>query len=120
MKSRVPKGAMPAQPQNMSAMIKQAQKMQNDITALQNEIESRTFESTSGGDAVKVTMFGNKNIKTLEIKPEVVKDAAENDDVEMLNDLIISAINACITEIETTTESEMDAITGGVSLPGLF
>jgi len=118
MKARVPKGMSGAQPQNMSAMIKQAQKMQTEITLLQNEIETRTFSSSSGGGAVEVVMLGNKNLQSITIKPETVKDAA--DDVEMLQDLIMSAVNACTGEIESTTEEEMSKLTGGVSLPGLF
>ncbi|GHU52823.1 nucleoid-associated protein [Clostridia bacterium] len=118
MKSRIPKGHVGAQPQNMTAMIKQAQKMQNDISKLQEEIEARTFSSAAGGGAVEVTMLGNKTITALAIKPETVKDSV--DDVEMLQDLIVSAINSCISVIEEETESEMEKVTGGVSLPGLF
>lgn len=118
MKSRIPKGGMGAQPQNMNAMIRQAQKMQNNITALQEEIEQRSFSSTAGGNAVEVTMLGNKKIESVKIDPATVKDAVE--DVEMLEDLIVSAINACIAQIEEVTEEEMSKVTGGVSLPGLF
>ena len=87
MKSRVPKNIGGAQ--NMNSMIKQAQKMQDEITELQNDIEARDFSATSGGGAVEVVVTGAKNIKALTIKPEVV----DKDDVEMLQDLIISAIN---------------------------
>lgn len=114
MKSRVPKNISGAQ--NMNSMIKQAQKMQDEITELQNDIEARDFSATSGGGAVEVVVTGAKNIKALTIKPEVV----DKDDVEMLQDLIISAINEAMADVEKTTEEEMNKITGGVALPGLF
>lgn len=114
MKSRVPKNIGGAQ--NMNSMIKQAQKMQDEITELQNDIEARDFSATSGGSAVEVVVTGAKNIKALTIKPEVV----DKDDVEMLQDLIISAINEAMADVEKTTEEEMNKITGGVALPGLF
>ena len=114
MKSRVPKNIGGAQ--NMNSMIKQAQKMQDEITELQNDIEARDLSATSGGGAVEVVVTGAKNIKALTIKPEVV----DKDDVEMLQDLIISAINEAMADVEKTTEEEMNKITGGVALPGLF
>ena len=114
MKSRVPKNIGGAQ--NMNSMIKQAQKMQDEITELQNDIEARDFSATSGGGAVEVVVTGAKNIKALTIKPEVV----DKDDVEMLQDLIISATNEAMADVEKTTEEEMNKITGGVALPGLF
>jgi hypothetical protein len=114
MKSRLPKNMGGAQ--NMNSMIKQAQKMQDEITELQNDIEARDFSATSGGGAVEVVVTGAKNIKSLNIKPEAV----DPEDVEMLQDLIISAINEAMATVEKTTEEEMNKITGGVSLPGLF
>lgn len=114
MKSRVPKNAGGAQ--NMNSMIRQAQKMQDEITELQTEIEAREFSATSGGGQVEVVVTGAKNIKSLNIKPEVV----DPEDIEMLQDLIISAINEAMATVEKTTEEEMNKITGGVSLPGLF
>ena len=106
MKSRVPKNIGGAQ--NMNSMIKQAQKMQDEITELQNDIEARDFSATSGGGAVEVVVTGAKNIKALTIKPVVV----DKDDVEMLQDLIISAINEAMADVEKTTEEEMNKITG--------
>ena len=100
----------------MNQMIKKAQKMQDEITVLQEDIEARDFTASAGGGAVEVVMTGKKNIKSLTIKPEVV----DPEDIEMLQDLIISAVNEAVTTIDTTTEAEMSKITGGVSLPGLF
>ena len=115
MKARLPQG-MGGGAQNMNGMIRQAQKMQAQITELQEDIENREFTSTAGGGAVEVTLTGRKSIKNLTIKPEAV----DPEDVEMLQDLIISAFNDTIRQIEETTEKEMGAITGGVSFPGLF
>ena len=114
MKSRVPKNMGGAQ--NMNSMIKQAQKMQDEITELQTDIEGREFSATSGGGQVEVVVTGAKNIKSLTINPEVV----DPEDIEMLQDLVISAINEAMASVEKTTEEEMNKITGGVSLPGLF
>ncbi len=114
MKSRLPKSVGGAS--NMNSMIKQAQKMQDEITALQTDIEAREFSATSGGGVVEVTVTGAKNIKSLTIKPEAV----DPNDVEMLQDLVVSAINEAMNEVEKVTEAEMNQITGGVALPGLF
>lgn len=115
MKARIPKN-MGGGAQNMNSMIKQAQKMQDQITELQEDIEARDFSATAGGGAVEVVLTGKKTIKSLTLKPEVV----DPEDIEMLQDLIISAVNEAINNIESTTEAEMGQITGGVSLPGLF
>lgn len=115
MRARLPKQNQGGA-QNMNAMIRQAQKMQDEISVLQEDIEARDFTATAGGGAVSVTVTGKKVIKALEIKPEVV----DPEDIEMLQDLIISAINEAVNQVEETTESEMSKITGGVSLPGLF
>ncbi|MGN0575290.1 MAG: YbaB/EbfC family nucleoid-associated protein [Ruminococcus sp.] len=114
MKARIPKN-MGAN-QNMNSMIRQAQKMQEQITELQNDIEERDFSATAGGGAVEVVLSGKKTMKSLTLKPEVV----DPEDIEMLQDLIISAVNEAVNSIEQTTEEEMNKITGGVALPGLF
>ena len=115
MKARLPKQNMGGA-QNMNAMIRQAQKMQDEITTLQEDIENREFSATSGGGAVSVVVTGKKIIKSLTINKEVV----DPEDVEMLQDLVISAINEAVNQVESTTETEMSKIPGGVSLPGLF
>lgn len=114
MKARIPKNM--GGNQNMNSMIKQAQKMQDQITELQNDIEERDFSASVGGGAVEVVLTGKKTIKSLTLKPEVV----DPEDIEILQDLIISAVNEAVNNIESTTEDEMNKITGGVSLPGLF
>lgn len=116
MKARIPKNINGGGAQNMNQMIKQAQKMQDQITELQEDIEARDFSATAGGGAVEVVITGKKTIKSLTLKPEVV----DPEDIDMLQDLIISAVNEAVNNVETTTENEMGKITGGVSLPGLF
>lgn len=114
MKARIPKSGAGAQ--NMNQMLRQAQKMQDQITELQADIEAREFTATAGGGVVEATLNGKKEIKTLTLKPEIV----DPEDVETLQDLIIAAINEAVNTIETTTEEEMSKITGGVSIPGMF
>ena len=116
MKARIPKNVNSGGAQNKNQMIKQSQKMQDQITELQEDIEAREFSATAGGGAVEVTITGKKTIKSLTLKPEVV----DPEDIDMLQDLIISAVNEAINNVEATTETEMSKITGGVSLPGLF
>lgn len=115
MKARIPKNTG-GNAQNMNQMIKQAQKMQDQITLLQEDIEEREFSAVVGGGAVEVVITGKKTIKSLNISPEVV----DPEDIDMLQDLIISAVNEAVNNVETTTEAEMSKITGGVSIPGLF
>ena len=116
MKARLPQGVGGGGAQNMNQMLRQAQKMQENITKLQEDIETREFSASAGGGVVEVVVGGNKSVKSLTIKPEVV----DPDDIEMLQDLIISAVNEAMKKIEETSEAEMGALTGGVSFPGLF
>lgn len=116
MKARLPQGMGGGAPQNMNAMLKQAQKMQDQITELQEDIELRDFSASVGGGAVEITISGKKLVKSLTIKPEVV----DPEDIEMLQDLIMSAFNEAIHTLDETSEAEMQKITGGVSMPGLF
>ena len=95
MKARLPKQNQGGA-QNMNAMIRQAQKMQDEISELQEEIEAREFSATAGGGAVQVVVTGKKSIKSLTIQPEVV----DPEDIEMLQDLVISAINEAINNVD--------------------
>ncbi len=88
---------------NMQQMLKQAQKMQNDMQKEQEELNESVFEATSGGGAVKLVMKGDKTLESIEIKPEVV----DPDDVEMLQDLIIAAFNDAASKIDEATEEKM-------------
>ncbi len=94
---------------NMSQMIKQAQKMQE-------EIEEAVFEATSGGGVVSVKVSGKKELKEINIKPEAV----DPDDVEMLQDLILAAVNEAIRRADENSANEMGKLTGGLNIPGLF
>ena len=114
MKARLPQG-MGAAPQNMNAMIKQAQKIQEDMKVRQAEIEEMEFQATAGGGMVEVTISGKKEIKSIAIKPEIVNP----DDIEMLQDLIMAATNEVIRKVEEFTNTEMDQITGSLNIPGV-
>ncbi len=94
---------------NMNALMKQAQKMQDDMAKLQAELEQMEFSASAGGGAVKATVVG-KQVRKLEIAPEVV----DPEDVEMLCDLIMAAVNEAMTQCEETTAREMQKITGGM------
>ncbi|MBQ9121508.1 MAG: YbaB/EbfC family nucleoid-associated protein [Clostridia bacterium] len=115
MKARVPKG-MGGGPQNMQSMLKQAQKMQEDMQAMQEELESREYEVSAGGDAVKVRINGKREILSIDISPEIV----DPDDIETLSDILVAAVNESIKRVDATTESEMQKVTGGFQMPGLF
>jgi len=116
MKARLPQGMGGGAPQNMNAMLKQAQKMQDDISVLQAELEEREFSASVGGGAVDITISGKRIVKSLTIKPEVV----DPEDIEMLQDLIMSAFNEAVHTLDETSDAEMQKLTGGVSIPGLF
>ena len=116
MKARIPKNINAGGAQNMNQMIKQAQKMQDQITELQEDIEAREFSATAGGGAVEVTITGKKTIKSLTLKPEVV----DPEDVEMLSDLIMAATNEALRTAAKEKEEKMDSISGGLNIPGIF
>lgn len=102
---------------NMNNMMKQVQKMQADMQKMQGELEEKEVEATSGGGAVKVIANGKKNIVSIKINPEVV----DEDDVEMLEDLVLAAVNEALRSAEAMVSDEMGKITGGMNLPkGLF
>lgn len=95
---------------NMQAMMKQAQKMQADMVKAQEEIAQMETEATAGGGAVTVTVSGTSELKKIEIKPEVVDPA----DIEMLQDLILAAVNEAFRTAQQKSQSQMSAITGGM------
>ena len=98
MKARLPQGYS-GKGNDMNSMIRQAQKMQEEMTRVQGELEQREFTATSGGGAVEV------------VDPE---------DIEMLQDLILAAVNEAFSKAEETTAAEMEKVTGGLNIPGLF
>lgn len=99
---------------NMNNMIKQAQKMQKDMMKVQEELELRQIEASAGGGAVTVVVTGKKELVSIKIKPEVV----DPEDVEMLQDLILAAVNEAIRKAEEMVSGEMGKLTGGLGLPG--
>ncbi len=101
---------------NMNQMLKQAQKMQEDMTALQADLEHREYSASSGGGMVEVTVDGKHLVKSIKINPDII----DPEDSEMLEDLITVAINEAISNAINTAEEEMGAITGGLNMPGLF
>ena len=108
------RGGFPGMPGgNMQQMLKQAQRMQANITKLQSELEEREYETTSGGGMVYVKANGKKELLELTIKPEAV----DPDDVEMLQDMVMAAVNELLRTIEETSTKEMSKITGGMNLP---
>lgn len=114
MKARLPRG-MGGGPQNMQAMVKQAQKMQEEMEKAQEELNEREY-TTSAGGMVECTINGKKELIALNIK----KEAVDPDDVEILQDMIIGAVNEAIRKAEEVHAAEMEKITNGLSLPGIF
>lgn len=104
------------QRQNMNSVIKQAQKMQEEMERVQKETEEEQVEATAGGGAVKVVVSGKKQLVSLTID----KDAVDPDDVETLEDMIMAAVNEGINKADDMMSERMGAITGGISIPGLF
>ena len=94
---------------NMQQMIKQAQKMQQNIQKLQEELEAREFEGSAGGGRVQVKANGKKELTQILIKPEAV----DPEDVEMLQDMVLAAVNQVMRLVEETSEAEMAKLTGG-------
>ena len=98
---------------NQMNMVRQAQKMQQELLKMQQEIETYKFEFTAGGGAVKAVVLGTKELESIEIKPEVV----DPDDVEMLQDLVIAAVNGAMKLCDDSTAKSMSKIQGGMNLP---
>ena len=115
MRANIPKG-MGGGAQNMQAMIRQAQKMQEDMAAKQAELEEREYEISAGGGAVTVKINGKKQIQSLDIAPEIV----DPDDIETLSDILVAAVNEAIKRVEETNSAEMAKITGNLNMPGMF
>ncbi len=115
MKSRLPEG-FNAGPSNMQGMIRQAQKMQEEMEALREDLDQREYEIKAGGGAVTLKINGKKEVLSMQIAPEIV----DPDDVETMTDIIIAAVNEGIKRVEDTNNAEMSKITGNMGMPGLF
>jgi len=101
---------------NMGSMMKQAQKLQSKMLKLQDEMADKTVETTSGGGMVKVVANGRQQIISIQIEKEVV----DPDDLEMLQDLILAAVNDALVKSQEMISSEMSKLTGGMNIPGLM
>ena len=100
---------------NMSAMLQQAQKMQEDMQNLQEELDGREYDISAGGGAVSIKISGKKQILALDIAPEIV----DPDDIETLSDILIAAVNEAIKRVDDTNTAEMSKITGALGMPGM-
>jgi len=101
---------------NMQQLARQAQKLQAQMTKMQEELEAREYEASAGGGMVTVKVNGKKELLGLEIKPEAV----DPDDVEMLQDMVMAAVDEGLRIASETMEKEMGKLTGGMNIPGLF
>ncbi|NLP13190.1 MAG: YbaB/EbfC family nucleoid-associated protein [Clostridium sp.] len=111
------RGGFPGFGGNMGNLVRQAQKMQKEMEKVQEELKEKTVEASAGGGAITVVATGKKDIKEIIIKPEVV----DPDDVEMLQDLVLAAVNEALRKADEMVSSEVGKITGGLGgIPGLF
>ena len=101
---------------NQAAMLKQAQNMQQEMLKMQEEMENKTYAATSGGGMVTATVSGKHELVNLEIKPEAV----DPDDVDMLQDMVIAAVNEAMRSADADSANNMSRLTGGLNLGGLF
>ena len=115
MKANIPKG-MGGGPQNMQAMLRQAQKMQEDMAAKQEELNAREYDISAGGGVVTVKINGQREILSIDLQPEIV----DPDDIETLSDILIAAVNEAIKRVDDTNNAELNKITGPMNLPGFF
>ena len=115
MKARLPEG-MGKGPGNMNSMLRQAQKLQEDMQNLQAELEEKEYEISSGGGVCKVLINGKKEIRSIELDPVIV----DPDDIETLQDIIVAGVNEAIKRVEEDSGNQMQKLTGGLSIPGLF
>ena len=111
------RGGFPGMPGgNMQQMLKQAQKMQEKLAKVQEELEAREYEASAGGGMVTATVNGKHELVGIEIKPEAV----DPDDVEMLQDMVIAAVNEAMRAADAEAANNMSRLTGGLNLGGLF
>ncbi len=101
---------------NMAGMMKKVQKMQKEMKKLQEDLKKRTVETTVGGGALTLVMNGEKNVESVHIDPSII----DPEDAEMLEDLIVAAVNESNKKVDEMMANEMGKITGGMHLPGMF
>ena len=116
MKARLPQGYGGGVPNNVNAIARQAQKMQEEMERVTNELDAKEYTASAGGNAVVVTLMGSNEIKSIDIKPEVV----DPEDLEMLSDMIVAAVNEGLRMVAAEKEERLGSVTGGLNIPGLF
>ena len=112
MKARLPQGYGGGGAGNLQQLARQAQKMQDQMSAATDELNAKEYEATAGGNAVKVTVTGEMEVNAIEIQPEVV----DPEDVEMLSDLVMAAVNEALRAASKDKEETMEKISGGLNL----
>ena len=115
MKARLPQG-MGKGPGSQKDMLRQVQKMQQDMEAKQAELEAREYDIAAGGGVCKIKINGKKEILSIELDPMIV----DADDIETLQDILVAGVNEAIKRVEETNSAELNQITGPMNIPGLF
>lgn len=115
MKARIPQG-MGGGPSNMQGIMRQAQKMQEEMETAKAALAEKEYTVNAGGGVVTIVMTGDKTVKSIEIKPEVV----DPEDIETLSDILVAGVNEAIKTVEADVEKVMSKITGQMNIPGLF
>ncbi len=115
MKVRLPQG-MGGGPSNMNSMIRQAQKIQEQMEELQTELDAREHEISAGGGVVKIKIMGTLEVRSIELQPEIV----DPEDIETLSDTLVAAVNEAIKKVNDINNAEKEKITGAFNLPGVF
>ena len=110
------RGGMPMGGMNQMQMMKQAQKMQQDLLKMQEEMQTKEYEATAGGGVVTAVVNGQKELLRISIDPEAV----DPDDVEMLQDMVVAAVNEAMRKADAESAANMSKLTGGLNLGGLF
>ncbi len=116
MKARLPAEYQNKGAANMNQMIRQAQKMQEDMAEVQEKLNGTEFTATAGGGMIELVMTGDKKLKSVKLNP----DCIDKDNPEDLEDIIVAGVNAIIEKVEEETSKEMEKVTGGLNVPGLF
>lgn len=106
---------MPGGKGNMSNLAQQIQKMQQEMARAQEELADETVEVSAGGGMVTVVITGHQRIRSIEVKPELV----DPDDVEMLQDVLVAAVNQAIEQSQTMAAQRLEGLTGGIDIPGM-
>lgn len=115
MKARLPQG-YGGGPQNMQGMLRQAQKMQEQMAETQEILNEKEYTITAGGGVVTVVINGKKEFRSIGIKPEIV----DPEDIETLTDILVAACNEAVKKVEDINSKEMEKITGNLNIPGIF